>query len=105
MVNIDADGQFNPKEISNLIAPILSGQADMVIGNRFGETKAKNIPWIRKNLNRIAAGMIGFFLGHKTSDLTCGFRAHNLETMLRLNLINTHFTYTQETIIDAIGKI
>ncbi len=104
MVNIDADGQFNPEEIPKILKPILDGRADMVIGNRFGENEAKNIPWIRKNLNKFAAGIIGFFLGHKTNDLTCGFRAHNRETMLRLNLINTHFTYTQETIIDAIGK-
>lgn len=104
MVNIDADGQFDSNEIPKLLAPILKGKADMVIGNRFGETKAKNIPWVRKSLNRFAAAMIGFFLGHKTNDLTCGFRAHNRETMLRLNLVNTHFTYTQETIIDAVGK-
>lgn len=104
MVNIDADGQFDPNEIPKLLSPILKGKADMVIGNRFGETKATNIPWIRKTLNKFAASIIGFFLGHKTNDLTCGFRAHNRETMLRLNLTNTHFTYTQETIIDAIGK-
>ncbi len=104
MVNIDADGQFDPNEIPKLLSPILEGKADMVIGNRFGETEAKNIPWIRKSLNKFAAGIIGFFLGHKTDDLTCGFRAHNRETMLKLNLTNTHFTYTQETIIDAIGK-
>jgi glycosyltransferase involved in cell wall biosynthesis len=104
MVNIDADGQFNPDDIPKLLTPILEGQADMVIANRFGEKEAKNIPWIRKSLNKFAAKMIGFFLGHKTNDLTCGFRAHNRETMLRFNLTNTHFTYTQETIIDAIGK-
>ena len=104
MVNVDADGQFDPNEIPKLLAPILQGKADMVIGNRFGETKAKNIPWMRKSLNKFAASAIGFFLGCKTNDLTCGFRAHNRETMLRLNLVNTHFTYTQETIIDAIGK-
>ena len=104
MVNIDADLQFNPHDIPNLLTPVLDGKADMVIANRFGEIEAKNIPWIRKTLNRFASNMIGFFLGHKTNDLTCGFRAHNRETMLRLNLVNTSFTYTQETIIDAIGK-
>jgi len=104
MVNIDADGQFDPNEIPKLLAPVLEGKADMIIGNRFGETEAKNIPFIRKSLNKFAAGVIGFFLGHETNDLTCGFRAHNRETMLRLNLTNVHFTYTQETIIDAIGK-
>lgn len=104
MVNIDADGQFDPDDIPKLLTPILEGKADMVIANRFGEEKAKNIPWIRKNLNKFAANIIGFFLNYKTNDLTCGFRAHNRETLLRLNLTNVHFTYTQETIIDAIGK-
>lgn len=104
MVNIDADGQFDPNDIPKLLEPILSGRSDMVIANRFGENKAKNIPWVRENLNKLAARTIGFFLNHKTNDLTCGFRAHNRETLLRFNLTNTHFTYTQETIIDAIGK-
>ncbi|MDO8241131.1 MAG: glycosyltransferase family 2 protein [Candidatus Moranbacteria bacterium] len=104
MVNIDADGQFNANDIPQLLTPILEGDVDMVIANRFGEIAAKNIPWVRKNLNKFAASVIGFFLGYKTNDLTCGFRAHNREAMLRLNLTNVHFTYTQETIIDAIGK-
>ncbi|PIP27706.1 MAG: hypothetical protein COX30_00405 [Candidatus Moranbacteria bacterium CG23_combo_of_CG06-09_8_20_14_all_39_10] len=104
MVNIDADGQFNPNDIPKLLSPILDGKADMVIANRFGEMKAKNIPWLRKNLNKFAAGVIGFFLNYKTNDLTCGFRAHNREALLKLNLTNINFTYTQETIIDAIGK-
>lgn len=104
MVNIDADGQFNPHDIPKLLSPILDGKADMVIANRFGEVKAKNIPWVRKTLNKVAANTIGFFLNYKTNDLTCGFRAHNRETLLRFNLTNVHFTYTQETIIDAIGK-
>lgn len=104
MVNIDADGQFDPNDIPKLLEPILDGQSDMVIANRFGKTKAKNIPWIREALNKFAASIIGFFLNYKTNDLTCGFRAHNRETLLRLSLTNIHFTYTQDTIIDAIGK-
>lgn len=104
MVNIDADLQFNPYDIPKLLNPLLDGKADMTIANRFGEIKAKNIPWLRKNLNKFAAGIIGFFLNYKTNDLTCGFRAHNRETLLRFNLTNINFTYTQETIIDAIGK-
>lgn len=104
MVNIDADGQFDPNDIPKLLLPILNGEADMVIANRFGSHKAKNIPWIRSFFNRFAASIISFFLNCKTDDLTCGFRAHNRETLLRFNLTNIHFTYTQDTIIDAIGK-
>ncbi len=103
MVNIDADGQFNPADIIKLISPILKNEKDMVIADRFGEHKAKNIPWIKDFLNRFAAKTVGLFMKTKINDLTCGFRALNRETMLRLNLPGG-FTYTQETIIDAIGK-
>lgn len=104
MVNIDADGQFNPDDIPKLLTPILEKKADMVIANRFGKHEAKNMPKIKYCLNRFAAKLIGFFLNYPIDDLTCGFRAHSRETMLRLNITNVNFTYTQETIIDAIGK-
>ena len=104
MVNIDADGQFNPNDIPKLLSPILLGQCDIVIANRFGKHKAKNMPKIKYHLNRFAARLIGFFLNYPISDLTCGFRAHSREALLRLNITNVNFTYTQETIIDAIGK-
>ncbi|MFZ2154138.1 MAG: glycosyltransferase family 2 protein [Candidatus Moraniibacteriota bacterium] len=103
MVNIDADGQFDPNDIQKLLDPILNGEADMVIADRFGEHKAKNIPWIKDFLNRFAANTVGKFMQFKIKDLTCGFRAMNSETMLKLNLPGG-FTYTQETIIDALGK-
>jgi glycosyltransferase involved in cell wall biosynthesis len=103
MVNIDADGQFNPNDILKIIEPILNKGADLVSADRFGKHKAKNIPWIKSFLNRTVAFIIGKFLNHKINDLTCGFRAYNRETLLRLNLPG-NFTYTQETIIDAIGK-
>ncbi len=103
MVNIDADGQFDPKEITKLIQPIITYQADMVIGDRFSHLTAANIPWVKDFFNRLGASLVGSFLNIKTNDLTCGFRAHSRETLLRLNN-PTGFTYTQETIIDAIGK-
>jgi len=104
MVNIDADGQFNPNDIPLLLSPILLGQSDMVIANRFGEHEAKNMPKIKYQINRLGAAIVGYFLNYQIDDLTCGFRAHNRETLLRLNITNVSFTYTQETIIDAIGK-
>lgn len=103
MVNIDADGQFNPQDIAKLIKPILNGEADMVSADRFGKHKAKNMPSAKYFLNRFAAWMIGWFMNHQIKDLTCGFRAYNRESLLRLNLPGA-FTYTQEVIIDLLGK-
>lgn len=103
MVNIDADGQFDPKDIQKLIDPVLNGEADMVSADRFSDIKAKNMPKSKYHLNKIAAATIGWFMNIRINDLTCGFRAYNRETLLRLNLPG-NFTYTQEVIIDAIGK-
>lgn len=103
MVNIDADGQFPAGDIPKFTELIVNSKADMVVASRFGIKSAKNMPWIKSFLNRFAANIIGKFLRHPIDDLTCGFRALNRETMLRLNLAY-RFTYTQETIIDAISK-
>jgi hypothetical protein len=103
MVNIDADGQFNCADIEKLIQPILKGEADMVSADRFGKKTAQNIPWAKNFLNRVAACLIGRFMNIKINDLTCGFRAYDREALLRLNLPGD-FTYTQEVIIDLLGK-
>lgn len=103
MVNIDADGQFDPNDIQKIIDPILNGEADMTSADRFGEHKAKNMPAAKYYLNRFAAWMIGKFMNYPIKDLTCGFRGYSKETLLRLNLPGA-FTYTQEVIIDILGK-
>jgi glycosyltransferase involved in cell wall biosynthesis len=103
MVNIDADGQFDSNEISDLLKPIFDGDADMTVGDRFRAGSADGIPATKNALNKLGAKIVGIFLNTQIDDLTCGFRAHNRETLLKLNKVSG-FTYTQETIIDAIGK-
>ena len=103
MVNMDADGQFNAEDIVKLIRPIIEKRADLVSASRFGQKKADNMPRIKYFLNKTAAWIIGKFMNHPIDDLTCGFRAYSWEALLRLNL-SGGFTYTQEVIIDAIGK-
>jgi len=106
MVNIDADGQFSPADIPHLLAPILDGQADMTVASRFSNQKGRDpvlMPWGKKALNILAAKVVSAFWNQKIDDLTCGFRAYSREVLLRLNL-NHFFTYTQETIIDAMSK-
>jgi len=103
MINIDADGQFDSGEIPTLLKPIFDGEADMVVGDRFRQGSADGIPKAKNFLNKLAAKIVSISLNTQIDDLTCGFRAHNRESLLRLNKVSG-FTYTQETIIDAIGK-
>lgn len=103
LVGIDADGQFDAKEIPLLIAPILNHKADMVIGNRFTTGKPENMPSIKYFGNNIIAKLIGMISGQQFQDVSCGFRAYSKETLLRMNLFG-NFTYTHEAILSQLFK-
>lgn len=103
IVNIDADNQFNPNDIPNLIEPILNGEADMVTASRFLDKKANNMPLLKKWGNKRYAKLIGKITGQTFSDVSCGFRAYSREAALKLNL-QGKFTYTQESFIDLAEK-
>lgn len=104
IVNIDADGQFNPEDIPKLIQPILDDEANMVTCSRFLNPElTKNMPWIKKWTNRRVTNLISRITGEKFTDTQCGFRAYSREAALRLN-IRGKFTYTQEVFIDLVEK-
>lgn len=104
IVNIDGDGQFDPKDILKLIKPIQDEEADMVTCSRFLNPKmTKNMPWIKKWGNKRFTKLVSRITGQKFSDSQCGFRAYSREAALRLNL-QGKFTYTQEVFIDLAEK-
>ena len=104
IVNIDADGQFAPSDIPELIRPILDGQADFVTCTRFGRKDyVPKMPRAKRLGNRIICWIVNFVTGQTFTDVSCGFRAYSRDTALRLNLFGD-FTYTQETFIDLAGK-
>jgi glycosyltransferase involved in cell wall biosynthesis len=104
IVNIDADNQFNPKEIPKLTKPILDGKADIVTGSRFISEEAKNkIPTIKKLGNKIFSCIMSLIIGEKLSDTQCGFRAYSRESAMRATTFS-RFTYTQEVLLDLINK-
>lgn len=98
-VNIDADGQFNPEDISRLIQPILDGQAGFVTASRFKDTELiPDMPLIKLQGNRLMSRLISFLTGNMFHDVSCGFRAYSREALLRLSL-QGQFTYTQESFL------
>lgn len=108
LVTIDADGQFEPKEIGMLIQPILDDRADFVSGNRFGQLnkpyhQPMEMPKAKLWGNIFMAKLISFLTRQKYKDVACGFRAYSRKALLWLNL-SGRFTYTQETFIDMVFK-
>ncbi|MDK9705965.1 MAG: glycosyltransferase family 2 protein [Desulforhopalus sp.] len=103
LCSIDADGQFDVGQISQMIKPIVQGVADFCIGKRFTNAKPANMPeikyWGNQQVNRI----VSWACGEKIEDASCGFRAYSKECLLSLNL-QGKFTYTHETILDLVNK-
>jgi len=99
IVNLDGDGQYDPRDIPLLIAPIINKKADMVVGNREVE-KLKHFSFIKKNLQKLGSFIVQKFSNTKIPDVTSGFRAFSKEAALSINVISD-FTYTIETLIQA----
>jgi glycosyltransferase involved in cell wall biosynthesis len=103
--NIDADLQFNPKDIPILVKPIVENGADMVTATRFKEKEMipKNISPAKLWGNKKFTLLVNKLTGENFTDTQCGFRAYSREAAMRLNLFG-RFTYTQEAFIDLINK-
>ena len=101
IVNIDADNQYSGAEIPRLIAPILEGKAEMVVGNR-GVATLEHFSWTKRRLQTLGSWVVRKVSGTNLPDVTSGFRAFTREAALRINIVS-EFTYTLESVIQA-GK-
>lgn len=104
MVNMDADGQFDPADIAKLVAPVASGAADFVTASRFADHAMRpEMTFTKYWGNQGMSRLISVLTKRKFHDVSCGFRAYSRETLLRLNL-HGQFTYTQESFLDLTYK-
>lgn len=100
IVTIDADGQFDPADISKVVQPILDGEADFVTASRFiNKDFVPDMPWVKKWGNDFIARWISSMVKKRFYDVSCGFRAYSRNAFLRLVLLG-EFTYTHEVFLN-----
>jgi glycosyltransferase involved in cell wall biosynthesis len=99
IVNTDGDNQYPSADIPRLIAPILRGEADMVVADRQTGTIAHFSP-TKKALQRAGSWAVRKVSRTDVPDAPSGFRAYTREAALRLNVISA-YSYTVETLIQA----
>src|ERR671921_2209956 len=81
IVNTDADNQYDGRDIPKLVAPILAGEADMVVGDRQITTVEHFSPQ-KKVLQRLGSWVVRQASQTNIPDTTSGFRAYNREAAL-----------------------
>jgi glycosyltransferase involved in cell wall biosynthesis len=102
IVNTDADNQYCADDIPKLIAPILRGEAEIVVGERpIGEIE--HFSPVKKALQKLGSWVVRIASNTAIPDAPSGFRAMSRDAAMRLNVFN-QYTYTLETIIQAGQK-
>ena len=99
IVNTDADNQYSAEDIPKLIAPILAGDAPIVIGARDIRGIA-HFPLMKKLLQRLGSWVVRIVSGTDIPDAPSGFRAMSRDAAIQLNVFDG-YTYTLEMIIQA----
>jgi glycosyltransferase involved in cell wall biosynthesis len=99
IVSTDADNQYRGEDVARLVAPVLAGQADLVVGARPINEIASFSP-AKKVLQRVGSWIVRMFSGTEVADAASGFRAMSREAALQLNVFS-RYTYTLETIVQA----
>jgi len=102
VVNTDADNQYSGADIQKLVAPVLAGEADIVVGDR-RVAGIDHFSGSKKVLQRIGSWVVRRLSDTEIADATSGFRAYNRAAALGL-LVVDNFTYTLESLIQA-GKM
>jgi len=102
-VIIDADLQFDPKDIPKLTVPILNNQLDVVLGSRWLDKKVNGIPKRKLIGNKIFTKIMSVAAGQKFTDTQSGFVAYSKDALMNITVIND-FNYSQEAILDLKFK-
>ncbi|HEY0511503.1 MAG TPA: glycosyltransferase family 2 protein [Thermoanaerobaculia bacterium] len=102
VVFLDADYSDHPDELPRLVAPLLAGDADLVIGSRTLGRRERGalLPQARAG-NLVACLLIRLFYGHRFTDLG-PFRAIRWEALERLGMADPDFGWTAEMQVKAV---
>ena len=108
VVFIDADGSHDPKDIPALVAPIIAGKADMVVGSR-GKGGSDELHGTFEQLIRYVGSQlimlaINYRWNVRLTDSQNGFRAIRRDVALRLGLTSNLTTVEQEMLMKALKQ-
>ncbi|MEM8770216.1 MAG: glycosyltransferase family 2 protein [Pseudomonadota bacterium] len=102
VVNTDGDNQYRGEDIAVLAAPVIRGEADIVVGDRQTQDIAHFSP-LKKLLQKQGSRLVSRLAGAEIADAVSGFRAFSRDAAMGITVRST-FSYTTETIIQAGRK-
>jgi len=99
MCQFDADLQFEPEDMARVMAPILEGRADVVIGSRFmkgADASGYRFSFLRVMGNRVVNAWVSLLCGQSITDVTTGYKAWTRAAMQKIRFQDDGFVYEVE---------
>lgn len=102
LVLMDGDGQHDPGDLEQLVAPVLDGSADMAVGSRYTNACGREqAPWNRYAVRCATTTLLRRILGRRFSDPYCGFRAMSRKTVGLIDLEGDRYQSELEMLFAA----
>lgn len=103
-VIVDGDGTYPAAEVHRLLAPILSAEADMVVGSRLHAESRSEFKQLNALGNRLVLGLLNSIFRVKLTDILSGYRSFNRRFVKSLPLFGGGFEIETELTIKAIER-
>jgi len=107
VVMVHPDYQYDPRLLPQVTAPILSGEADIVLGSRLksGDARAQGMPWWKYLANRALTAVENRVLDLHLSEYHTGYRAYTRQVLetVNLDLNSDRFIFDQEIIAQIVA--
>jgi glycosyltransferase involved in cell wall biosynthesis len=106
VVMLHPDGQYEPSLIPELVAPILAGESDLVLGSRLAEpglARAGGMPLHKYVANRGLTAIENRILHTQLSEMHTGYRAYSRKLLLDVPFLRNalDFSFDSEMLMQA----
>lgn len=108
VIMVHPDGQYDPALLPDLAAPILAGEADLVLGSRMlvpGGARAGGMPLYRYVSNKALTAIENKVLGTRFSELHTGYRAYSRSFLKTVPFLRNSddFVFDSQIISQAVA--
>jgi glycosyltransferase involved in cell wall biosynthesis len=101
----DADLEYSPKEYPRLLAPILSGKADVVLGSRFAGADEHRVVYFWHMVgNRFLTLLSNVMTDLNLTDMECGYKVFRAEILKNIRLSENGFGFEPEVVAKVAKK-
>jgi glycosyltransferase involved in cell wall biosynthesis len=80
-VQVDGDGQHDPRQLAAILAPLVAGEADLVIGSRFAGAGSYRAAPVRRLGMHVFAAIVSVVVRQPLTDTSSSFRALNRRSL------------------------